>query len=144
MYCSNTIPLGGRVHLHLSSGRSFSRSRSSFGRLGRGVLSGIWALAPHPRCLGHGGIQRAEVTGGSVGNSPGRARSPVFDGNHSWAGPRPWQDPEDRGYWCVSRSIGIFARWDGQVYVAPVRTGWGVNQACPMSRTIPSTTGQWL
>ena len=65
--CRSPIPLGGRVHFNFSSGRSFRRSRSSLGRLGVGALSGIWALAPHPRCLGHGGIQRAKGTGGSVG-----------------------------------------------------------------------------
>ena len=43
--------------------------------------------------------------GRSVGNSPGRPRSPVFDGTQSWARPRPWQDPESRGYWCVGRSV---------------------------------------
>ena len=42
----------------------------------------------------------------------------------------------------VCRSVGIFVRWDGQVYVAPMTTGCGVNQACPMSRTAPSSPGQ--
>ena len=107
--CRIPIPLGERVRPNPSSGPSFRRSQSSLGRLGRGTFSGIWALAPHPRCLGHGGIQRAEGTSGSVGrsvgNSPGRAGSPVFDGTRSWAGPRPWQDPEGRGYWCIGRYI---------------------------------------
>ena len=104
MYCRSPIPLGGRVQPNLSSGCSFSRSRSSLGRLGRGALSGIWALAPHHRCLGHGGITRLLV-GRSVGNSPGHARSPVFDGTRPWAGPRPWQNPEGRGYWREGRSV---------------------------------------
>ena len=69
MYCRSPIPFGGRVYPNLSSGCSFSRSQSSLGRLERGALSGIWTLALHPRCLGHGGIQRAEGTGGSVGRS---------------------------------------------------------------------------
>ena len=36
MYCRSPIPLGGRVHANLSSGRSFSRSRSSLGRFREG------------------------------------------------------------------------------------------------------------
>ena len=43
-------------------------------------------------------------------SSPGRARSPVFDGTRSWAGSWPWQDPEGRGYWSVDRSVRIFVR----------------------------------
>ena len=39
------------------------------------------------------------------GNSPGRARSPEYDGTRSWAGHRPWHDPEGRGYWRVGRYI---------------------------------------
>ena len=48
----------------------------------------------------------------SVGTSPGRARSPVFDGSRSSAGPRPWQDPESRGYWCVGRYIRSVRLYD--------------------------------
>ena len=39
--CRIPIPLGERVRPNPSSGRSFRRSRSSLGRLGRGTFSGI-------------------------------------------------------------------------------------------------------
>ena len=116
MHCRSPIPLGGRVHPNLLSGRSFSRARSNLGRLERGALIGIWALAPHPRCLGHGGIQRAEGTGGSVGPESTRSgpatgnwRDPVLDRASAMAG---FTGPRV----LVCRSVGKYirpVRWSG-------------------------------
>ena len=106
-FCRSSIPLGGRVRLDFSSGRSFRRSWSSLGRFREGrpqryLSVGAPPSVPRPWRYPEG--RRYWWVGRSV-NSLGRARSPVFDKTRSWTGPRPWQDPEGRGYWCVGWSV---------------------------------------
>ena len=110
MYCRSPIPLGGRVHPNLSSGRSFSWPRSSLDHLGRGALSGIWALAPHPRCLSHGNIQssiRSVIP--QVGPVTGIWRDPVLGGVSA-------MERSTRPKVLVCRSVGRYirpVRWSG-------------------------------
>ena len=137
MFVVARFPLGGAFTLISPPVARFVGHGQVSVVLGRNALSGIWALAPHPLCLGHGGILRAEGTGGSVGRFFPRSgpvtgiwRDPVLGGSSAMAGSR---GPSV----LLCRSVGIFIKWEGWVYVAPVRTGCGVNQMCLMPGTAP-------
>ena len=117
MYCRSPIPLGGRVHPNLSSGRSFSRSRSSLGRfrerrsqryLSVGAPPSVARPWQYPESRGYWWVGPLVIP--QVG--PGHR---YFDGTQSWVGPRPWRDPEGRGYWCVGRSIGRSVYLSGEM-----------------------------
>ena len=143
MICRSPIPLGGRVHLDFSSGRSFRRSRSSLGRLGRvrgpRVLVGRsvipqvgpgrrYLTGPNPgRGLGHGRIQRAEGTGVSVGRyvCPGRRLGSRCPGENRVRRESGVPDVTHRPLvqWPMTSAIGQGTSWfAGRVYAIRMGT----------------------
>ena len=65
--CRSSIPLGGRVHLDLSSGRSFRRSRSSLGRFREGRPQRYLSVGAPPSVPRPWRYPEGKGTGGSVG-----------------------------------------------------------------------------
>ena len=132
MICRNPIPLGGRVRLDVSSGRSFRRSWSSLGRfrvwrpqryLSVDAPSSVPRPWRYPESRGYWWVGRAVIP--QIG--PGHR---YLTGTRSLAGPRPWQDPEGRGNWCVGWSVCLsgekvrftLPRWEpGETWIRRAR-----------------------